>query len=210
MRTTHLKRIAVGGLLVLAAAACSSSSPSSSSSGSGSGSGSGSANKSPVTLTFVGGISGVNGVIGLDAIAGAKAAVAEINAAGGVDGGHPLALNAYDSQGDPSDAVVATRKALAAGNRLFYSGPWSSPECLAMAPLIERAGGMMINTLCSANQLVGAKNVAPDFYLASASDSQSTQDEAAFIKAGLPATTQVDIIGYNYLVAKQVIQGELA
>jgi branched-chain amino acid transport system substrate-binding protein len=210
MRTTHLKRIAVGGLLVLAAAACSSSSPSSSSSGSGSGSGSGSANKSPVTLTFVGGISGVNGVIGLDAIAGAKAAVAQINAAGGVDGGHPLALNAYDSQGDPSDAVVATRKALAAGNRLFYSGPWSSPECLAMAPLIERAGGMMINTLCSANQLVGAKNVAPDFYLASASDSQSTQDEAAFIKAGLPATTQVDIIGYNYLVAKQVIQGELA
>src|ERR1700734_3726302 len=98
MRTTHLKRIAVGGLLVLAAAACSSSS-------SGSGSGSGSANKSPVTLTFVGGISGVNGVIGLDAIAGAKAAVAQINAAGGVDGGHPLGLNAYDSQGDPSDAV---------------------------------------------------------------------------------------------------------
>src|ERR1700722_14798134 len=108
MRTTHLKRIAVGGLLVLAAAACSSSSPSSSSSssGSGSGSGSGSANKSPVTLTFVGGISGVNGVIGLDAIAGAKAAVAQINAAGGVDGGHPLALNAYASQGEPYDPGV--------------------------------------------------------------------------------------------------------
>jgi ABC-type branched-subunit amino acid transport system substrate-binding protein len=163
-----------------------------------------------VTLTFLGGISGVNGVIGQDAIAGAKAAVAEINAAGGVDHGHPLALNAYDSKGDPSDAVIAVRKAIAAGNLLFYSGPWSSPECLAVAPVVERAGGLMINTLCSANQLVGANNVAPDFYLASASDSESTLDEAAFIKAGLPATTSADIIGYNYLVAKQVIQGELS
>jgi branched-chain amino acid transport system substrate-binding protein len=174
---------------------------------SGSGS-SGSASKSPIVLAYVAGVSGANGAVGVDSLAGSETAAAEINAAGGVDGGHPIQIVTYDTKGDPSQAVLETRDAIAAGHLLII-GPWNSPECLAIAPVVYHAGGLVIDASCTADEETGTKPIEPDYYSVTDTDHESATAEAAFIKDVFPAVNSFDYVGYNYIVAQEGLQLEL-
>jgi branched-chain amino acid transport system substrate-binding protein len=202
-RARQLGVVAAAGALALGAAACGSSS---SSSGGTAASGSGS--KAPVVLAYVAGVSGANGAVGVDSLAGSKTAAAEINAAGGVDGGRQIQIVTYDTKADPSQAVLETRDALRAGHQLIM-GPWSSPECLAIAPVVYHAGGLTIDGSCTADAETGTKPIEPDYYSVTDTDHESATAEAAFIKDVLPKVNSFDYVGYNYDVAQEGLSLEL-
>ena len=90
----------------ITAAGCSSSG----SSGTGGGSASTSASASgtyPVTAGVLHAFTGQNAFFGLNAQNACKAAALQINAAGGIMG-HSLNCTAFDTKGDPADAVPVT------------------------------------------------------------------------------------------------------
>ena len=73
---------------------------------------------------------------------GAKMAVEDINAAGGVLG-EPLALITVDTYDDPEQAVAAAHKLVAEGV-VFVEGPNASEAAIATAPIFEQARIIMI------------------------------------------------------------------
>jgi branched-chain amino acid transport system substrate-binding protein len=202
-RAQQLGIVAAAGALALGAAACGSSG---SSSGGTAASGSGS--KGPVVLAYVAGVSGPNGAVGIDSLAGSKTAAAEINAAGGVDGGRQIQIVTYDTKADPSQAVLETRDALRAGHQLII-GPWNSPECLAIAPVVYHAGGLVLDAQCTADEETGTKPIEPDYYSVTDTDHESATAEAAFIKDVFPKVNSFDYVGYNYIVAQEGLSLEL-
>jgi ABC-type branched-subunit amino acid transport system substrate-binding protein len=173
-----------------------------------SGGAAGSSSSDPIVLAYVGGVSGPNGAVGIDSLAGSKAAAAEINAAGGVDGGRKIQIVSYDTKADPSQAVLETRDALQAGHQLII-GPWNSPECLAIAPVVYHAGGLTIDASCTADEETGTKPIEPDYYSVTDTDHESATAEAAFIKDVFPKVNTFDYVGYNYIVAKEGLQLQL-
>jgi branched-chain amino acid transport system substrate-binding protein len=198
-RLRTLGLVTSAGALALISAACGSSASG----------GGGSAAGGPIVLAYVGGLSGANGQVGIDSLAGEKTAAAEINAAGGVDGGRKIQIVAYDSKADPSQAVLEVRKALAAGQKLVI-GPWNTPECLAIAPVVDHAGGMTIDGSCTADSETGTKPVAPSYYSVTDTDHESGTAEATFIKQVFPKVNSFDWVGYNYVVAKEGLAIQLA
>jgi len=63
--------------------------------------------------------------------------VDEINAQGGIDG-HPLEAVIYDTEGDPTKAVLAGNKLISKDNVLAIIGPSLTPTTLAIMPLAEK------------------------------------------------------------------------
>lgn len=186
----HLGAVGAAGALVLVAACGSSGS-----------SGSSVSSNTPIILAYVAGLSGPNSAVGIDSLAGSKAAAAEINAAGGADG-HKIEIVTYDTKADPSQAVLETRAALSAGHKLII-GPWNSPECLAIAPVVYHAGGLTIDAQCTADEETGAHPIEPDYYSVTDTDHESAVAEAAFIKDVFPKVNSFDYVGYNYIVAEE-------
>jgi branched-chain amino acid transport system substrate-binding protein len=186
----HLGVVGAAGALALVAACGSSGS-----------SGSGGSGNAPIVLAYVAGLSGPNSAVGIDSLAGSKTAAAEINAAGGADG-HKIEIVSYDTKADPSQAVLETRDALSAGHKLII-GPWNSPECLAIAPVVYHAGGLTIDASCTADEETGTHPVEPDYYSVTDTDHESAVAEAAFVKDVFPKVTSFDYVGYNYIVAEE-------
>lgn len=132
-------------------------------------------------------ISGPFAEVGNSKIAGAKAAIAEINKAGGVDG-KKLALTVKDEQADPDATVSDVRKLLGANIKLLFGGTTDS-DCLAAAPLVSGAGGVMLGTSCQTNLLETSKfvpgffEIAPTNYMLSMATAQLAATQFSDIKS---------------------------
>jgi branched-chain amino acid transport system substrate-binding protein len=112
-------------LTVSMTAACSSAQP-------------GAANNSTLTVAAFNPFTGQDKSFGPEALAGCQAAVAAINAAGGVLT-HKMACSSVDTQGNPADGLTGGAKMLATTPHMFgVLGP-SSDEADATAPLINAA-----------------------------------------------------------------------
>lgn len=79
-------------------------------------------------------------------------AVAEINAAGGVNG-HPIRLAKFDTGGDPKQAVAAVRRFAQDEGALAVIGPFSSGEARVAFPAGERLGIVQMPNASSAPKL---------------------------------------------------------
>lgn len=62
----------------------------------------------------------------------------EINAKGGIDG-HQLEAVIYDTEGDPTKAVLAANKLISKDGVIAIIGPSLTPTTLAIVPLVEKA-----------------------------------------------------------------------
>jgi len=62
----------------------------------------------------------------------------QINADGGIDG-HMLEAVIYDTQGDPSKAVMSVNKLINKDNVIAIVGPSTTPTTLAVMPIVQRS-----------------------------------------------------------------------
>jgi len=102
----------------------------------------------PIKLGIVAPMSGPNARYGAFSMHGAELAVKEINDAGGVDG-HKIELYSADSQGTPVEGVSATRRLIDEDEVGFIIGDVSSSVTLAMQPVVEDAGVLLLNAASS-------------------------------------------------------------
>ncbi len=137
MRTTLTRRTAILGLALGCAgaglAACSAPGGSSSSSAATGASGASGA----IKVAIIDPQSGQTSSLGDWELKGAKLAIEEINAAGGVDG-RQISFTLYDDQGDPTVATNLARKAVSEG-AVAVLGSATSGNSLAMVPILEAA-----------------------------------------------------------------------
>ena len=147
-RQRWLAACAVAVTASIAAAGCSSSG-SGGSGGSGGSSASGSSSSGgtyPVTAGVLHAFTGQNAFFGLNAENACKAAALQINAAGGIMG-HPLNCTAYDTKGDPADAVPVTQRMLVSASHLvMVIGPDGS-DIPSVLPVLEQAKQPEMNTV---------------------------------------------------------------
>jgi branched-chain amino acid transport system substrate-binding protein len=64
-------------------------------------------------------------------------AIEQINASGGIDG-HMLEAVIYDTEGDPSKAVMGVSKLISKDNVIAIIGPSTTPTTLAVIPMIQK------------------------------------------------------------------------
>jgi ABC-type branched-subunit amino acid transport system substrate-binding protein len=129
----------------IAAAGCSSSGSSGSGGSSASGSGS-SGGTYPVTAGVLHAFTGQNAFFGLNAENACKAAALQINAAGGIMG-HPMNCTAFDTKGDPADAVPVTQRMLVSAPHLvMVIGPDGS-DIPSVLPVLQQAKQPEMNTV---------------------------------------------------------------
>ena len=93
----------------------------------------------PIVIGVVGARTGDNAGLGEMQGYGAQLAANEINAAGGVLG-RPIEIILEDSQGIPAQAVAALNKLIYRDNAVAIVGDNQSSPCLAMLPVIAKAG----------------------------------------------------------------------
>lgn len=166
IRHRWLAACAVAVTTSIAAAGCSSSGSSGSGGGSASGPGS-SGGTYPVTAGVLHAFTGQNAFFGLNAENACKAAALQINAAGGILG-HPLNCTAYDTKGDPADAVPVTQRMLVSASHLvMVIGPDGS-DIPSVLPVLEQARQPEMNTVGDPRY---DTQTSPDFWRLTPSDS---------------------------------------
>uniref|UniRef100_UPI00310130E8 ABC transporter substrate-binding protein n=1 Tax=Neorhizobium sp. EC2-8 TaxID=3129230 RepID=UPI00310130E8 len=101
-----------------------------------------------IKLGIVAPMSGPNARYGGFSLRGAELAVKDINDAGGVNGTKIQLFNA-DSQGTPVEGVSATRRLIDQDGVDFIIGDVSSSVTLAMQPVAEDAGVLLLNAASS-------------------------------------------------------------
>lgn len=158
------RRSAVLGLGVttaLALAACGSSSSGGSGSSSGS-SGGGSSTKQSAGGSYSIGVlnssTGALGAIGQQETQGIELAVAEINAAGGVNG-HQLKTVSIDDQGSVNLSTAAFKKLATSDKVAAIIGPGVSATAKAVAPLADQYGVAEVLIIAQPEVANGTKNV---------------------------------------------------
>jgi branched-chain amino acid transport system substrate-binding protein len=101
-----------------------------------------------VKVGLVAPMSGPNARYGSFALRGAQLAVKEINDAGGVDG-RKIEIVSGDSQGTPVEGVSATRRLIDSDKVDYIIGGISSSVTLAMQPIAEDSGILLLNAASS-------------------------------------------------------------
>jgi len=96
------------------------------------------ADKGPVKIGVVLPLSGGLELFGQQGIQGAKMAVAEINAAGGVLGGRKFELIIEDNKTDPKTAAEKTKKLILKDKVAAILGPITSANRNAMTPVVNK------------------------------------------------------------------------
>jgi len=107
----------------------------------------------PVTLPFVGPLTGPDGVDGQGASKAAELAVIQANAAGGVCGGRELVYQAHDTKADPKEgANIAT---LLCGDTNVYGAmaDYNSSVALAEAPVFNECKVSQVNYYAAAPEI---------------------------------------------------------
>jgi branched-chain amino acid transport system substrate-binding protein len=95
--------------------------------------------EAPIMIGVQEPLSGVNAYYGQQARMGAALAIAEANAAGGVNG-RKLAADYLDNQCNPAEGVKALNQMLSTGKYIAILDGGCSSVALAIMPLIEKAG----------------------------------------------------------------------
>src|SRR5437879_5648205 len=114
-----------------------------------------------VKLGLVAPMSGPNARYGSFSLRGAQMAAKEINGAGGV-GERKINVLSADSQGTPVEGVSATRRLIDQDQVDFIIGDVSSSVTLAMQPVVEDAGVLLLNA-ASSNPMITYKAGAGGF-----------------------------------------------
>ena len=95
--------------------------------------------KNPLKIGGIFSVTGPASFLGDPEKKSMELAIEEINAAGGVDG-RMLEAVIYDTEGDPSKAVMAAGKLINKDQVTAIVGPSRTPTTLAVVPMVERAG----------------------------------------------------------------------
>jgi branched-chain amino acid transport system substrate-binding protein len=111
-----------------------------------------------IRLGIVAPMSGPNSRYGSYSLRGAQLAAEEINSAGGI-GGRKIAITSGDSQGTPVEGVSATRRLIDLDKVDFIIGDVSSSVTLAMQPVAEDAGVLLLNAASSNPKITYAAGV---------------------------------------------------
>lgn len=191
-KPSSYRRLALPALvaaIALTAAACGSSG--------------GSSSGGVVNLGFISTMSGPLAEIGNDMLDGAKVAVAQVNAAGGVDGGKKLQLVVKDDQLTPATGAAGARSLLSSGTKLIF-GMLDSSICLAVAPVVQSQGGVTIGSTCSSDPLVGPNRAAKDYFSTAISNTTSCAATAKVISTEYPDLTRIDVFGYDYITGHEI------
>lgn len=147
MRMKRALSLLLGASMAVSLAACGGSgSGSTSSGGSGAGGSASSAGASTgetVTIGLYGTITGPNALAGEMLEKGARIAVDEINAAGGVQG-KTIELVVYDDKSSPEGAVKAVTRMVDVDKVVAMVGSNSSPNIVATADITETAGVIQV------------------------------------------------------------------
>lgn len=159
-----------------------------------------------VTLGMIAPLSGTFAQAGKEMVNGAKVAVAEINAAGGVNG-KKLALDVKDDGTDPSKTSQATRDLASAGHKLLL-GAFTSTECLAVKSLVKPTGSVYIAPSCVDPTVTGAPGKAGTDAvfrtgLRSSGDQPYDQHIPQIMHELAPNALNWDYFGYDYSFGHQ-------
>lgn len=172
----NLRRLSVGAsALAIALAsmtACTTKTGSKSSSDSG-----------PLEIGLVVTLSGAYAEIGQSHEAGAKLAVQQINAEGGIDG-HQVKLVVKDEAGDPNTSVQRARELIGSGVKLI-AGYTVDPDCLAASPVISGAGGVLLGLSCQGDSLTEDKLEPGYFQIAPSNQMLSAATAKVAAKSGM-------------------------
>lgn len=137
MRHRLVTALVTAVLLLIGVAACSSSSDSNS------GGSNGSEPKQAFTFTAILAKSGLLASVGDAMGQGMQAAVAVVNAHGGVFG-KPMHLTVLNDAGDPTQAATVAENLVSSGTKPMAVSPGTvSTEAEAIAPILEKAGVFM-------------------------------------------------------------------
>jgi len=101
-----------------------------------------------IKLGVVAPMSGPNARYGDFALRGVRLAVSQINQQGGVEG-RQIEVIPADSQGTPVEGVSATRRLIDQAQVDYILGDVSSSVTLAMQPVVEEAGVLLLNAASS-------------------------------------------------------------
>jgi branched-chain amino acid transport system substrate-binding protein len=173
------------------------------SSGGGSSSTGGTSSGGVVKLGFISTMSGPLAQIGDDMLDGAKVAVAQVNAAGGVDGGKKLQLVTKDDQLTPATGAADARDLVNSGVKLIF-GMLDSSICLAVAPVVQSLGGDTIGSVCSSDPLVGPKRAVKNYWSLAVTNSVSCAALAKVMTAQYPDLKTIDLFGYDYITGHEI------
>lgn len=105
----------------------------------------------PIKIGLVAVLSGSLAEIGESHKRGAELAVKQINKDGGIDG-RRIELTIKDEKGDPNASVQAARELVSDGTKLI-AGYTLDPDCLAAAPIIDDADGLLVGLSCQGDSL---------------------------------------------------------
>ena len=106
----------------------------------------------PIYIGLTGPFTGSGAAQGEFAQVGAEKALAEINAAGGLNG-RPIELVIYDDKGDPQEAALVAQRYVEDPRIFAIVGPlWSSATMAAM-PIYEEAGMPVLSPTASADSV---------------------------------------------------------
>ncbi len=179
--TGALKAAAVVGIAGLGLAACGSSKSSTSSSGSTAAGGSGSSKS--VNIGFFGALTGSNQALGINIENGEKLALSQYMA---TNPAVKVALKAFDSQGDPSQASNGATTLI--GDKVVaVIGPAFSGESKAADPFFQQAGIPTVSA--SATNVALAQQGDKFFHRALAADDAQGPGDADYLVKTLNAKT---------------------
>ena len=158
---------AVSVVAALVVAGCGGSS-SNTSTGSTGPKGSGSDGTYSITAGVLHAFTGQNAFFGSNAQNACKAAASQINAVGGALGTHKLTCTAFDTKGDPADAVPVTNRMLVSASHLaMVVGP-DGNDIPSVLPLVQQAKIPEMNTVGDPRY---DKQTSPYFWRLTPSDS---------------------------------------
>ncbi|MGH7050312.1 MAG: ABC transporter substrate-binding protein [Acetobacteraceae bacterium] len=156
---------------------------------------------SPVRIGVVVTLSGPLAEIGTSHLAGATLAADEVNARGGADG-HKIELIRKDERANPQATVTSVRELLGDNVKLII-GLTTDADCLAAAPLVSRAGGVLIGTSCQTNLLETSKFV-PGFFEIAPTNYMLSKATAGYAHEHFASVKSWDGIGPDYEFGREV------
>ncbi|HET7794459.1 MAG TPA: ABC transporter substrate-binding protein [Rhizobacter sp.] len=107
----------------------------------------------PLRIGFLGGMSGRVADLGVGGRNGARLAVDDLNAAGGING-HPVELLPFDDEQNPDVARRHLQTMATAGVHLVV-GPMTSAIAVAVAPLAQERGMVLVSPTSTTHELTG-------------------------------------------------------
>lgn len=150
----------------------------------------------PIKIGFLDTISGPLAEVGNDTLAGARIAVNQINAKGGVLG-HPLQLVVKDEQLSPTVTVQDMRQFGSSGVH-FVTGFTSSADCLAAVPVATQDNMAIVSSACSDDSLE-TTNFSPRLFTVASNTVQMARAAAHYVVQHYPKLKVWDNMSYDYI-----------